>query len=153
MGVIVLCNNRNGAEWHLAGSLLRATLGLELTEPTHYPDFTVQKLLREQGPAPALAYLEKALVENKGDVSPYDLMLLAYRLIQGSGASNLETSKEILELLAEHFSEDPQVDSMPGEVYFRLAEKYYGSAIEKNPSDWASIQMLKQLEGIRLGFF
>jgi CubicO group peptidase (beta-lactamase class C family) len=153
LAIIVLCNNRNGAEWPLTYAMLRATLGLEPREPTYYPDYWVQRILREEGPDSALAYLRKTLAEHGDDVVCYDMTLLAYRLIQASGESNLETSKAILELLSKRFPEEAMVASALGEVYFRLAKKYYRASVRRDPADWSGMVMLDQLEKVVLDFF
>ncbi len=153
LAVVVLCNNRNGAEWPIAGALLRAMLGREPGEPAFYVDHVVQRKLREEGPDPALAYLDRVLAEGKEDVSCHDLLLLAYRIVQGGSEKNLEVSKAMVELLAEHFPDDPRVNSVLGEIYLRLAIKQYRESVRRDPADWAGRRMLEQLDGITIDFY
>ena len=153
LAVIVFCNNRNGAEWPIAGAILKTILGIELRKPKYYPDYYVQKKLREEGPDSALLFLRKTLDEDKDEVSCYDMMLLAYRVIQGGGEKNLEISKTIYELLAEYFPDNPMVNDMLGEIYFKLAIKQYRELIKKDPTSWTGKKMLELLENVNIDFY
>ena len=153
LGVVVLCNNRNGAEWIIAKTILKTLLGKQTKKPKYYIQDSLQTMLREKGADSAIAYLKQQLNQHPDKISPFGVALLAYRIVQGGCTDTLPVAKQIFELLVNTYPDIPILYDMLGEVYFRLAVINYQKAVSLDPTLWGADETLQQLKQVTLDFY
>jgi hypothetical protein len=152
LGVVVLINNRNGAEWVITDAIMRVIFNLKLKNRI-YPSDIVQTKLREEGLNEACKYLENTLENNIDQISSRSMMLLAYRMIQGGYDETLSASKKILELLSQYYQNDPILDIFLGEVYYRLALYHFNESVKIDSSIVGNQKMLNELKKANLNSY